>query len=33
VRVEFEDELTVHVEERSAVTNRLDEAWRTLSEG
>ena len=33
VRVDFGDELTVNVEERSAVTNRLDEAWRTLSDG
>ncbi|MBV0924286.1 MULTISPECIES: winged helix-turn-helix domain-containing protein [Haloarcula] len=31
VRVDFDDELTVHVEERSEVTNKLDEAWRTLS--
>ncbi|MFC6975178.1 helix-turn-helix domain-containing protein [Halomicroarcula sp. GCM10025709] len=33
LRVDFEDELTIHVEERSEVTNKLDEAWRTLSEG
>ncbi|WP_254273050.1 winged helix-turn-helix domain-containing protein [Haloarcula marina] len=33
VRVDFEDDLTVHVEERSEVTNKLDEAWRTLSDG
>lgn len=33
VRVEFgDDELYVDVEERSEVTNTLDEAWRTLSE-
>ncbi|MDT3433578.1 helix-turn-helix domain-containing protein [Haloarcula sp. 1CSR25-25] len=32
VRVDFEDELTVHIEERTEVTNKLDEAWRTLSE-
>jgi predicted transcriptional regulator len=32
VRVDFEEELTVHVEERSEITNKLDEAWRTLSE-
>ncbi|MFA9515674.1 ArsR/SmtB family transcription factor [Halopenitus sp. H-Gu1] len=31
VSVEFRDELEVDLEERSAVTNRLDEAWRTLS--
>jgi len=33
VRVDFDDELTVQVEERSEVTNTLDEAWRTLSDG
>jgi predicted ArsR family transcriptional regulator len=33
VRVDFDDELTVQVEERSEVTNKLDEAWRTLSDG
>jgi len=33
VRVDFEDELSVHVEERTEVTNKLDEAWRTLSDG
>jgi predicted ArsR family transcriptional regulator len=33
IRVEFnEDQLAVDVEERSEVTNKLDEAWRTLSE-
>jgi len=32
IRVEFEDSLEVTVEERSEVTNKLDEAWRTLSE-
>jgi predicted ArsR family transcriptional regulator len=32
VRVDFEDGLGVHIEERTEVTNRLDEAWRTLSE-
>ncbi len=32
IRVEFEEELDVDVEERSEVTNKLDEAWRTLSE-
>ncbi|MFC7073702.1 helix-turn-helix domain-containing protein [Halovenus rubra] len=34
VRVEFEEnELFVDIEERSEVTNTLDEAWKTLSEG
>lgn len=33
VRVEFEEELVVDIEERSEVTNTLDEAWQTLSEG
>ena len=32
IRVEFDEELSVDVEERSEVTNKLDEAWRTLSE-
>lgn len=32
VRVEFESTLTVDIEERREVTNKLDEAWRTLSE-
>jgi predicted ArsR family transcriptional regulator len=32
VHIDFEDSLTVNVEERSEVTNKLDEAWRTLSE-
>ncbi|PSP82543.1 ArsR family transcriptional regulator [Halobacteriales archaeon QS_6_64_34] len=32
VRVGFDDGLSVHVEERSEVTNKLDEAWRTLSD-
>jgi DNA-binding transcriptional ArsR family regulator len=32
VRVDFNEELTVYVEERTEVTNKLDEAWRTLSE-
>jgi DNA-binding transcriptional ArsR family regulator len=31
VSVDFEESLTVSVEERSKVTNKLDEAWRTLS--
>jgi DNA-binding LytR/AlgR family response regulator len=33
VRVEFDEDLAVTIEERSEVTNTLDEAWRTLSEG
>lgn len=33
VRVEFDEALTVDIEERSEVTNTLDEAWKTLSEG
>jgi len=33
VRVEFEDALDVHIEERTEVTNTLDKAWQTLSEG
>lgn len=32
VRVDFDDELSVQVEERTEVRNKLDEAWRTLSE-
>lgn len=33
IRVEFDDTLAVDIDERSEVTNKLDEAWRTLSEG
>jgi predicted ArsR family transcriptional regulator len=33
VHINFEEELTVDIEERTEVTNTLDEAWRTLSEG
>jgi len=33
VRVEFGDELDVDIEERTEVTNTLDKAWQTLSEG
>ena len=33
VHIDFEESLTVDIEERSEVTNKLDEAWRTLSEG
>ncbi|AWB27522.1 winged helix-turn-helix domain-containing protein [Halococcoides cellulosivorans] len=32
VRVDFDDSLSIVVEERSEVANKLDEAWRTLSE-
>ena len=32
VTVDFDEGLNVHVEERSEVTNKLDEAWRTLSD-
>ncbi|MDS0261587.1 helix-turn-helix domain-containing protein [Haloarcula sp. S1CR25-12] len=32
VRVDFDEGLSVQVEERSEVTNKLDEAWRTLSD-
>jgi predicted ArsR family transcriptional regulator len=32
IRVEFDEQMTVDVEQRSEVTNKLDEAWRTLSE-
>ncbi|PSP32111.1 ArsR family transcriptional regulator [Halobacteriales archaeon QH_10_67_22] len=32
VHIDFEESLTVSVEERSEVTNKLDEAWRTLSD-
>lgn len=31
VEVDFRDGLTVEVEERSAVKNRLDDVWRDLS--
>jgi len=33
VTIDFDEELTVDIEERTEVTNTLDEAWRTLSEG
>lgn len=33
VTIDFDEELTVDIAERSEVTNTLDEAWRTLSEG
>jgi predicted ArsR family transcriptional regulator len=32
IRIDFEETLSVDVDERSEVTNKLDEAWRTLSE-
>jgi predicted ArsR family transcriptional regulator len=32
VRIEFDETLSVDIEERSEVTNTLDEAWQTLSE-
>ncbi|WP_436906981.1 ArsR/SmtB family transcription factor [Halosimplex marinum] len=32
VHIDFEESLTVEIEERTEVTNKLDEAWRTLSE-
>jgi len=32
LHIDFEESLTVDTEERSEVTNKLDEAWRTLSE-
>jgi predicted ArsR family transcriptional regulator len=32
VTVRFEEDLSVDVEERTDVTNKLDQAWRTLSE-
>jgi len=33
VRVQFDDELVVEIEERTEVTSTLDEAWRGLSDG
>jgi len=33
IRIEFDETLAVNIDERSEVTNKLDEAWRTLSEG
>ena len=32
IHVEFDSTLKVDIEERSEVANKLDEAWRTLSE-
>jgi len=31
VEVDFRDGVTVEIEERSAVKNRLDDVWRNLS--
>ena len=33
VHVEFDGSLSVETDDRNEVTNTLDEAWRTLSEG
>jgi predicted ArsR family transcriptional regulator len=33
VSIDFDDNLVIDVQDRSDVTNTLDEAWRTLSEG
>ena len=33
VEVDFREDLTIEVEERSAVKNRLDDVWRNLSSG
>ena len=32
VRIDFDETLMIDVDERTEVTNKLDEAWRTLSE-
>ncbi|MFT4921671.1 MAG: putative ArsR family transcriptional regulator [Haloarculaceae archaeon] len=32
IRIDFDETLTVDTDERSEVTNKLEEAWRTLSE-
>ena len=32
VQIRFDETLTVDIDERTEVTNKLDEAWRTLSE-
>ncbi|WP_181684798.1 ArsR/SmtB family transcription factor [Halorhabdus salina] len=32
IEVSFEESMLIDVEKRSEVTNKLDEAWRTLSE-
>lgn len=33
IDVDFRDGITIEVEERSAVKNRLDDVWRNLSSG
>lgn len=33
IEVDFSDELTVETHERTALKNRLDDAWRNLSSG
>ncbi|QSG07052.1 winged helix-turn-helix domain-containing protein [Halapricum desulfuricans] len=33
VTVDFDQSMAISVEDRSEVTNKLDDAWRTLSEG
>ncbi|MGZ0747952.1 MULTISPECIES: helix-turn-helix domain-containing protein [unclassified Haloparvum] len=33
IEVDFRDGITIEVEERSAVKNRLDDVWRNLSSG
>lgn len=33
ISVDFDETMGITVEERSEVTNKLDEAWRTLSKG
>jgi predicted ArsR family transcriptional regulator len=33
ISIEFGDDIAVDIEERAEVTNRLDEVWRTLSDG
>ena len=33
IEVDFRDGVTIEVEERSAVKNRLDDVWRNLSSG
>jgi len=33
VSIDFDDNLVIDIQDRSDVTNTLDEAWRTLSEG
>lgn len=33
ISIEFGEDIAVDIEERAEVTNRLDEVWRTLSDG